>query len=287
MKYTVKRGDSLSRIARSHGTTLSKLLDANPRFRANPDRINVGDVLDIAENGPTSSRAGRAPAKTASAVGRATRAIQPDGALGKLSAKYETGKRGPGTVSTGRGDAGGVSYGSYQMTSRNDGGTVGRFVSQPGFLWRREFQGLAPGSPEFTRVWKDIAAREPDAFQQAQHGYIKKTHYDPLVRKIQQEDGLKVNARSNALRDVVWSTAVQHGPNNSIVSRALRKVRAGLRGRELDRALIVAIYAERGRRRSDGNLAYFSRNSPAVQQGVARRFVNEEQDALQLLEAVA
>ena len=44
--------------------------------------------------------------------------------LGQLSEKYETGRRGPGTVSGGQGDAGGVSYGSYQMTSIPNGGTV-------------------------------------------------------------------------------------------------------------------------------------------------------------------
>ena len=42
--------------------------------------------------------------------------------LGSLSSKYETGGRGPGTVSSGVGDAGGVSYGSYQMTSKPAGG---------------------------------------------------------------------------------------------------------------------------------------------------------------------
>jgi len=35
--------------------------------------------------------------------------------LGDLSSKYETGGNGPTTVSSGKGDAGGVSYGSYQM----------------------------------------------------------------------------------------------------------------------------------------------------------------------------
>ena len=47
-----------------------------------------------------------------------------------------------------------------------------------------------------------------------------------------------------------------------------------------DKQLICAIYAERGRKKSDGNLAYFSKSSPSVQAGVAKRFKNEEQDAL-------
>ena len=68
-----------------------------------------------------------------------------------------------GTVSTGVGDAGGVSYGSYQMTSKN-GGTVLRFVSQPAFPWLGDFRGLSPGSPEFTAKWKAIAAATPSPF---------------------------------------------------------------------------------------------------------------------------
>ena len=55
---------------------------------------------------------------------------------------------------------------------------------------------------------------------------------------------------------------------------------------ERDRQLIVAIYAERGRRNADGNLVYFSKNSKAVQDGVARRFVDEARDALRMLESL-
>ena len=68
--------------------------------------------------------------------------------LGELSAKYETGGRGPGTVSTGSGDPGGVSYGSYQMATKT--GTVARFVGQKGFQWADDFKGLAPGTAPFT-----------------------------------------------------------------------------------------------------------------------------------------
>ena len=74
--------------------------------------------------------------------------------LGQLSIRYETGGRGPGTISSGSGDAGGVSYGSYQMTSRG-GGTVGRFVADPAFPFKDRFAGLAPGSPEFTAAWRE------------------------------------------------------------------------------------------------------------------------------------
>jgi len=203
--------------------------------------------------------------------------------LGSLSSKYEVGGRGPGTVSSGAGDAGGASYGSYQMTSRPNGGTVTRFVGDPGFPWRDRFAGLTPGSAEFTARWKALAAEAPADFFKVQHDFIERTHYDPLVKKTADEDKLDVRLRSNALRNVVWSTAVQHGPKTGVLHNAIGNVPQGTAPTALDGELIRAVYAERGRRGPDGSLVYFRRNSPAVQAGVAKRFVDEQRDALRML----
>ena len=281
MQLTIQSGETLSRIAAAHGTTLERLLEANPRYRADPDRIRVGEVVEI----PNGAGPGLAEAAPAFAP-PPTRWI-----LGTLSSKYETSGRGPGTVSTGRGDAGGVSYGSYQMTSRPDGGTVARFIAEPDFPWRARFAGLTPGTADFSAQWRAPAAEAGDAFFAAQHAYIQRTHFDPLVRRIAAEDGFLVSARSPAVQDAVWSTAVQHGPNSMIVHRALLALGGGQAvepaTRENDRKLIVAIYAERGRRDPDGALAHFRRNSQRVQESVAQRFVNEQRDALAMLDRSA
>ena len=55
--YTVKRGDTLSKIAKRHGISLSALLAANPRYKANPDAIAIGDRLEIPKSRPTAARA--------------------------------------------------------------------------------------------------------------------------------------------------------------------------------------------------------------------------------------
>ena len=65
--------------------------------------------------------------------------------------------------------------------------------------------------------------------------------------------------------------------------RACANVKCQQSDPDYDKQLICAIYAERGRRKPDGNLAYFSKSSPSVQTGVAKRFKNEEQDALAML----
>src|SRR5262245_1600060 len=131
MTYTVKPGDTLSKIATSFGITLKQLLDANPQYKANPNQLNVGDVLNLhaavgsapTQPLPTQPLPTAAPAASsaaAAAVGAIGTAAATE--LGNLSAKYETGGRGPGVVSTGAGDFGGVSYGSYQMATKT--GTV-------------------------------------------------------------------------------------------------------------------------------------------------------------------
>lgn len=287
MTYTVKPGDSISKIAKLNGCSTVQLLEANPQIK-DPNKIKVGDVLTL-PNGldlmtdntkPLPQPAPAiAPAPAPSPSGALGRALAD--ALGELSAKYETGGRGPGVVSTGSGDPGGVSYGSYQMATKM--GTVARFVAQVGFRWAKDFQGLAPGTAPFTACWKRIAANETNAFQSAQHAFIKKSHYDLLAAKILADDGLDVNTRSGALQDVVWSTAVQHGGATSIIHKAIANVNAKPSDPNYDKRLISAIYAERGRKKPDGNLAYFSKSSPSVQAGVSKRFRNEEQDALTML----
>jgi hypothetical protein len=297
--HTVKSGETLSKIAKAHGITLKQLLDANPRFKPNPNRVRVGDVLNIPDGGgaPAATPTPPQPAPPQPAPPQPQPAAQPPAqppvppqpqpaagrVLGKLSERYETGGRGAGVVSTGAGDAGGASYGSYQMTSKPGGGTVKRFVSDPAFPFRNKFAGLTPGTAQFTGAWKQLAQTNRDEFQSSQHDFIKKTHFDPLVRKIINEDGLNVLTRSHALQDVIWSTAVQHGPGANIPHVALANVRSRPEDPDFDKEFIKAIYAERGRKRADGVLARFSRNSPAVQRGVAQRFRDEQRDALQML----
>jgi hypothetical protein len=289
MNYVVKSGDTLSKIAARNGTTLAELLKANPQI-TNPNKIKVGDVVSVPDTSiqntkplPSKAVAAATPVTTTAATGAAAGALGQALAdeLGKLSAKYETGGRGPGTVSTGAGDPGGVSYGSYQMASKM--GVVQRFVAQAGFPWLTDFQNLKAGTAPFTACWKQIAAAQTDAFQNAQHGFIKKSHYDPLAAKVLKEDGLDVNTRCRALQDVFWSTAVQHGGATPIVHRAIANVSVSRTDPGYDEQLIRAIYAERGRKKADGNLAYFGKSAPGVQKGVARRFRDELQDALAML----
>lgn len=138
--------------------------------------------------------------------------------LGQTSSKYETGGRGPGTVSSGFDDPGGISYGSYQMTSQTmtksgdiiRGGTVAAFLKHSNF--GNEFAGMAPGDARFNEKWKALAKADP-TFAEAQHAYIKQTHYDRMTERLKHK-GVDLSDRGQAVQDALWSTAVQYGPGS-------------------------------------------------------------------------
>jgi hypothetical protein len=211
--------------------------------------------------------------------------------LGSLSEKYETGGRGPCTISGGKGDWGGKSYGSYQMASKVKGrhtwsSTVGKFIA--GSRWHSEFKGHAdyfmPGDENFDEVWLRICRRDRDGkeFAAQQHDFIRQTHYEPCMRRLEKK-GFGFLNRHFAVYDVIWSVSVQHGAFNGaeLIERAMRAQNLNFL---TDRDIIKLIYTERSSERRNGELKYFSRCSAAVQEGVRRRFRNEEKDALKLLE---
>ena len=202
--------------------------------------------------------------------------------LGRLSAKYESGGRGPEIVSTGKGDPGGVSYGTYQLASAL--GNADRFVQKH---FASTFQGLKGGTPEFTEVWKKTVAKNPKGFHRKEHEYIKETHYDPQVKLIEKEVGIILDKRSAALQDVVWSCAVHHGPNSKLILTAAKNVPSTIdvKSPKSDEELIKAIYAERGRIDSQGKLVYFQRVADSLKPSLTNRFKNELADALRMLQA--
>lgn len=165
--------------------------------------------------------------------------------LGALSARYESGERGPGAVSSGRGDPGGVSYGLFQLASRT--GTVAAFLAAEGTPWAAEFGPARPGDAAFSEVWRRIAARDGEAFGEAQHAFIERTHYRPAVAAVRGQTGLDLDRRADAVRDACWSCAVQHGAAARILAEAVGEAdrQAGRAAAGYDRVLIGAIYAQR------------------------------------------
>jgi hypothetical protein len=169
--------------------------------------------------------------------------------LGNLSMVYETSYKpadylkAAATVSTGKGDPGGKSYGAYQLASKI--GKPQDFLKHEGATWASEFAGMDPTKPgAFEAKWKEIAKRKPDAFFKAQHDYIKRVHYDKVVGKVMTATGVDINNLSPAVRDAVWSMSVQHGKAAMLAIDAVKKTQAAGTTQNSD-ALINALYDRR------------------------------------------
>lgn len=123
---------------------------------------------------------------------------------------------------------GGVGYGTYQLSARS--GMVAAFVASPEFRpWAREFTGLAPGTTAFTDLWREVAARDPVAFGDAQQSFVKREFYDRTIRRVEQATLYDFDNASDAVREAAWSVAVQHGNAAMILCDALRKTDGDLR----------------------------------------------------------
>lgn len=171
--------------------------------------------------------------------------------IDERSAKYEvTARTDPGRIGRTAGDRGGPSYGTYQLSSNK--GTLGEFIKSPeATKFSGELKGLRETSAEFDRKWKEIAAREPDAFQKAQADFVTRTHYDRPVARILEETGYDVNRAGDSIPKTVYSTNVQHGPSGGrrIVVKAIKEADARFKRSDPrhDAAVINNIYDERSR----------------------------------------
>ncbi|CAF1630117.1 unnamed protein product [Rotaria magnacalcarata] len=205
--------------------------------------------------------------------------------LGSLSAKYETGGRGSGTINNYKkgasGDPGGASYGTYQIATKT--GTMKgflKFLNEKDTKMAEKLNSLTPGTDEFDEEWKNLANKEE--FGTFQHDFIKSTHYDKTLSKLSTNYKLDMNLdqRSSVIKDVIWSTSVQHGP-----SGAAKVINNALEGQDIasltDKEIIKRVYAERG---AENGMKYFSKSSEAIRKGVVNRFENEERDAVKQLE---
>lgn len=250
--------------------------------------------------------------------------------LGLLSRYYETGKTNTDTeaakmISTVAGDPGGKSYGAYMFASKT--GTVESFISWcrtaasntatydiGDRLYRAYYSNGAGCGPLFDQAWLEVAAIYGDSFFTAQEAFSKSQIYDKAISLITgTSDGraeginFNVDSYSVALKNVIWSRAVHHGPSGA--ATIVKDAFASLGGfaNQAERDIIMAIYEQSGKvvdehngaEKMNGSLAakydvdgkvlrYWYGSSPGVQLAVYRRLhVNEPADALSMLQANA
>lgn len=201
--------------------------------------------------------------------------------LGKLSARFESGSDGVGAVGYDRN--GGTSYGKYQVASRV--GSMSAFLDflddaapdiserlrKAGPLNTGNRQGAVPDT------WRAIAKEQPERFEDLQESFIRESHYKPAVEAIAARTGLNADTLSPAMREVIWSTSVQHGPTGAarLFDRADE-----MSGKPTDpgyeRKLISNVYTLRA--------GQFGSSTDAVRASVQNRFRQEKTLALNMLD---
>jgi hypothetical protein len=188
--------------------------------------------------------------------------------LGGMAARFESGAAGSSAV--GWDSTGGTSYGKYQIATKT--GTMDKFLEHLKETNPEAYKRLIAAGPAdsgkngaFAQEWKKLAGE--GKLQDAEHGFIKKTHYDVGAAGVKDTTLKDMLASSKALQEVMWSTSVQHGGGGA--SQIFNKVfKPGMSEEEL----IKAVYAERATR--------FKSSTAQVRESVQGRFSQEQQLAL-------
>ncbi len=228
--------------------------------------------------------------------------------VGKLAIKYESAETGSQSIGYDR--HGGTSYGTYQLSSK--AGTFDNFLT---FLQKNEpewadtlkkagsantggKQGAVPAA------WKKICAENPERMKELEHDFIVESHYEPVLDYVRKKWNSTI---SPALKEVIFSTSVQHGVAGAkrIIDQALSRMpqektnQAELE--EKSNELFMAGFEtdtknppqSQAKTEPQEQQALFIKNiyenrknkfsTVAVQQAAKIRFKNEQNDALAML----
>lgn len=268
LMQSVGGGGSTLDLARSMGTA-RHLRSMTSALGDKMSGFNVSDFVHTRSQGQGKARQARQ--KTSAE----------DLEMGKLSAQFESGRDGIAAVGYDRN--GGTSYGKYQVSSR--AGSLGDFLdfldSEAPDLSKR-LRSSGPGNTGSRKgampdVWRAIANEQPERFEELQEAFVRESHYKPAVEAIAQRTSLDADKLSTAMREVIWSTAVQHGPTGAarIFARA-DDMSGSPNDPGYERKLISNVYKVRA--------GQFGSSTSEVQASVQNRFRQERTLALNLLD---
>lgn len=197
--------------------------------------------------------------------------------LGIRASKYESNLN-PAEISDDPGDYGGKSYGAWQFSSRT--GSLDSFINSlkgnnNDMYYKLTYAKAKDNNTfgeNFDAAWKSISSQNKDRFLKVQQNYVKVNFYDTVAQSLKSRFDFDVSKKSNALKESLWSTVVQHGVGGatSIFSR--------LNLNNSDSNIINDLYNER----QNVNV-YFRSSSPEIRQSVYNRFTREKQDMLSML----
>lgn len=174
--------------------------------------------------------------------------------LGSLSALFESGVR--GVFAIGYDPKGGTSYGKYQLSSAK--GAIRNFIKYldkraPSWAQQLRLAGVSNTGGthgKMPRTWKRIAASHTKLFEKLQDDFIHSHYYSPTLAAVREKTGIDVDTQHTAIREVLWSTAVHHGPSGGARIFINASKRAKRTGGDFTRKLVREVYRERARRLS-------------------------------------
>ena len=171
-------------------------------------------------------------------------------------------------------DRNGASYGTFQLHSGDI--SSGKVPTQSTLLtyirqseYKDEFAGLKPGTEEFGNRWKEIAARDPQGFEDSQRQFMVSTQYNTQSSRL-KNSGCDLSTRGNGVQEMIFTTSTQYGPNTDVIKNALA-------GRDVDSMTddeIVEVV-------NDYKIAtvdtYFRSSSASVKAGCVKRWKSEKE----------
>ncbi len=197
--------------------------------------------------------------------------------LGSTSAKYESNVN-PGTISNNSGDYGGKSYGAWQFSSKT--GSLDSFINSLSTKDKEFYLKLSEAKAKdgnrfgenFDAAWSSIALNNKDKFLKLQQECIKQNYYDTAAQDLKSKYGFDISTKSNALKESLLSTAVQHGVGGT--SSVFSKINLN----NSDGNIINDLYNERQKVN-----VYFRDSSQAIKKSVYNRFTREKQEMIDML----
>lgn len=199
------------------------------------------------------------------------------GGLGFAAAKYESNSN-PGSISNTPGDYGGKSYGAWQFSSKT--GSLDSFIEslkgKENLFYSKLSNAKAKDGNKFGEnfdaAWTSVAQENKTKFLNLQQDCVKQDYYDTAAKALKTKYGFDISEKSNALKESLWSTVVQHGVSGTL------SLFSKLNLKNSDGNIINDLYNER----QNVDL-YFRSSSSQVKQSVYNRFTSEKQDMINML----
>ena len=204
--------------------------------------------------------------------------------LGTLSAKAESdnGKKLFNNCNADKTE--GCSYGTYQIETKK--GIMKDYLNylkqnpayQDFYTSLQQsggYEGALYGTDIFKGKWKELSNNSD--FLKSQHDFIVASKLNPALKLVKDIKGLDFDKRSPVVKDVLFSTATQHGQGGAakVFHNALGHDASNLS----DEDIINKIYDERGDTKS-----YFKSSPENIQNSIKKnRSGDERQRALELL----